>query len=376
MAPTINGVPRQADRSRRWHALASLCVALALAFVGCGDAEPSSAVAPDPRLIVGLGANTLEGGLGHEQDVVRQLGVRHLREELNWPRVEPRRGRFRWSGFDRMLAEAARRHMTVLPTLQQTPRWLGRDPDRLPPPAAWARYVSRVVARYGPGGRFWRAHPELDSALAPRWFELWNEPYYDAFSAGGPDPVRFAAIQRAAVQAGRAANPAARFLMPGETDYTGRDGGEHDWLADLYAADPALNEVFDGVVAHPYGIGSPLHTDGSRRAQTLRLDDLLAELDAHGAADRPVWVTEIGWSTCRLRPECTGESDQAEYLREFFDLVATRWRGRVQAVFPYHLHDFAAGDPDDPQQHYGLLRRDGSRKRAWYVVRGGARAAG
>ncbi len=348
---------------------------MVLGFVGCGDAQAPRRVPSQPRAIVGLGANTLEGGFGREQDVVRQLGIRHLREELNWPRVEPRRGRLRWASFDRMLAEAARRHMTVLPSLQQTPGWLAGDPDRLPPPAAWARYVARVVGRYGPGGSFWRFHPELDPALAPRWFELWNEPYYEAFSADGPDPVRFAAMQRAAAKAGRAANPAARFLMPGETGYTARNGRERDWLADLYAADPKLNDVFDGVVAHPYGVGSPLHTDGSRRGQTLRLDDLLAELDARGAADRPVWVTEIGWSTCRLRPACAGEGDQAEYFREFFGLVETRWRGRVQAVFPYHLHDFADGDADDPQQHYGLLRRDGSRKRAWYVVRRGARAA-
>lgn len=343
------------------------------ALSGCGTAAVVPVVPPADGLVLGLGANTLEGGLGHEQDAVLELGVTHLREELGWPTVEPRRGQFDWAQFDAMMAAAARRSMTVLPTIDQTPPWLAKDPNTLPPPGEWARFVATVVSRYGPHGSFWRVHPELDDSLAPRWFELWNEPYYEFFSRGGPDPARFAAMQRAAVTAGRAADPEARFLMPGETTYTTRDGTTSDWIGDLFRADPRLEDVFDGVVSHPYGTGPPTHTDGDRRTQSLRLDDLLAELDRHGAHDRPVWVTEIGWPTCRVRPACTNEAGQANDLASFIHLADTRWRDRVAAVYVYHLHDFQPGDPDDPQQHFGLLRLDGTRKPSWFAIR---RAAG
>jgi hypothetical protein len=349
-------------------AAAWVAVVLLLVLAGCGSA-PERDVVPRAQLVLGMGANSLDGGRGHQQDLVLELGIRHLREELTWPKVEPQRGRFAWGDFDDMLASAARRHMTVLPTLLGTPSWLAKDPDAYPPPAAWAGFVAEAVARYGPGGTFWKAHPDLDAGLAPRWFELWNEPYFPFFSGGQPDPARFAAMQRAAVTAGRAANPAARFLMPADSVYTTPAGQTRDWLADSYAADPALGEVFDGIAAHPYGTGSPTRTDGSRRGQVLRLDDLLKTLDAHGDGRKPVWLTEIGWATCRVRPDCTTEQGQARDLGELFRLVTTRWRSRVAALFIYRFDDLDKADPDDALQNFGLLRLDGSHKPAWDVVR-------
>jgi hypothetical protein len=372
-------VPRSRPQ-RSWPLVAGCVAALALGMAGCGaDAATPPPVPPTPapeELLVGVTANTLEGGLGPEQDQVRALGVRHLREELNWPAVEPERGRFQWEAFDEVVEAAAERDMVVLPVLLQTPGWLADEPTALPPAPEWGAFVGRVVRRYGSGGTFWRARPDLDATLAPAWFELWNEPYYPSFSAGGPDPERFVALQRAGVEAGRAANPEARFLLAADTEYGGRDGTARNWLADLYAADPKLNEVFDGVVSHPYGVGSPTHTDGSRRTQTLRVDDLLALLDRRGAGDRPVWITEIGWPTCPERPFCTSEAKQERYLEELFALTATRWKGRVSAVFVYHMRDFSAGDPETAAANFGLLRRDGSRKPAWGAVQRAARAAG
>lgn len=144
----------------------------------------------------------------------------------------------------------------------------------------------------------------------------------------------------------------------------------------MFAAGARLADVIDGIAAHPYACGSPLRPgDVPRRVQFGRLDDLLATLHANGAGDRPVWITEVGWTTCARRPQCTNERRQGQYLRQLFQLVASRYRDVVQAVVVYHLYDFAPGDRRDEQQHFGLVRRDGSRKPAFDVLRAAARQA-
>jgi hypothetical protein len=63
----------------------------------------------------------------------------------------------------------------VLPILDSPPAWArGAGLQR-----AYAAFTAQAVARYGPGGSFWRAHPQWRAAT-PVWFELWNEPYIAA----------------------------------------------------------------------------------------------------------------------------------------------------------------------------------------------------
>ena len=74
-------------------------------------------------------------------------------------------------------------------------------------PADYARFAAAAVARYGPGGTFWRRNKELDARLAPRFFELYNEPYLGLDVPGGPEPEAYARTVAAAVPAVR---PVAR----------------------------------------------------------------------------------------------------------------------------------------------------------------------
>jgi hypothetical protein len=359
-------------RIARRLATALTAVVLISSLTACG-AAPSSGQAAErpvlPGVRVGVVANTLDGGLGREQDQVRRLGVRWIREELSWPLIERHRGRVDWRRYDALFADAARRQLRVLPLLNGTPAWLAGDPNSLPPHRAeWARFVAAAVGRYGPAGTFWARRPQLDRRLAPRTFELWNEPYLESNSAGGPDAKRFAVLVRAAVRAGRRTDPAVRYLIPADGAYTRRDGSLGDWLEDMLAADPRLGEVVDAFAVHPYSQGDPRWRRGDPRLQFRRLDDIRADLQRHGLGDRRVWITELGWSTCPLRPQCVTEGDQAAFLRRSFALVQRDYRGFVEAFFVYSLR---SGRPRsaDAQRWYGLLRYDATRKPAWDVVR-------
>jgi hypothetical protein len=348
---------------------AVVLLALVLAVAGCGGSESGGgargaerpAAAVDPFL--GIVANTLGygGAVGRAQDVVRRAGVRYLREELSWYVIEPKRGARRWATTDRLMVAAAHRRMQMLVLLTGTPRWAARPNGGLPTrTAAYAAYVRDVVARYGPHGSFWRRHPTLPHSSAPVWFELWNEPYYAPPVRAPLDATRYAALARAGLAAGRAADPDARFMLEADTSFDGDPAGAEQWLDRIEQAQPGLLASADAVAAHPY----------SPRAD-ISVGDITALRAAltHRGLKMPIWITEIGWSTCSgANDGCAGESEQASQLRTFLIAMARRGRADVAKVIVYDMRDLGQ-IASDREQHFGLLRYDGSPKPAWIVVR-------
>jgi hypothetical protein len=355
-------------------AVAGIVALVVLVAMVVRQAGQQTAVA-EAALTVGLVANTLDAGhQGREQDRVRATGARYIREEFRWEDLEPRQGRWSWGATDRLMTNAARRGIRVLPLLFTTPSWAHRSGISFPSdPATFGTFAAALARRYGPGGGFWRRHRGLNGSLAPAWFELWNEPFLERFSSGGVDPARYAAMVQAAAGAGRAANSRTRWLMAVDLAYDDTRGNEHSWLDALYDAAPNLNDGFDGVAVHPYSFLPPTATDRlDIRYRFDRVGAISDQLDEHGARDKPIWITELGWSTCSRRPDCVDEGAQARNIRDAFRLVRGEYRDRVRALFVYHLRDSGIRPRNDPQGYFGLIRSDGSRKPAWNVFRGDA----
>lgn len=327
--------------------------------------------------LIGVIANSQDTVTAAEQDAARALGVQALREEIRWPEVEPRRGRFDDRRYDRLTAAAARRGLQILPLLFKVPRWESAHDTQLPPSLPrWQRFVRHVVGRYGPGGAFWREHPRLDGSLAMTTWEVWNEPYLVPFSYGGVDVARYARLVRATVQAGREVNPRVGFLAAVEDSYDPGDGSRRNWAEDLFAAAPDLGPLLGGVAVHPYTPGSPL----SRRRDELRfsrIEDLLGVARRnHVDASRPLWITELGWSTCPRHPPCVSVGEQAAYWSQALARIGRPpLEAAVAAVFAYDLRNLGRSGPGDPQGDFGLITGSGARKPAWAVVHRAALAA-
>lgn len=350
---------------------AGAIVALApLSAAKRASAPPTAAATSGPSPIVGVIAGTAQWrGAGMAQrlkQVVSKSDAKWLREGFYWKQIEPKPGKFTFARYDHLVTLAAQHHVHLLVELWMAPRWAARTPTTVPAdPAAYAAYVAAVVGRYGPGGTFWAAHPNLAAYAVPT-FEIWNEAYYSNGNGGHYNPGRYARLVKAAVTAGRAADPAAKFLMgaemEGEFVQSRAQGRSWVWWVDaLYKAVPDLNSYFDGVSVHPYGhdithrspaiYGQPYYGyDQMRRVELIR-----KQFVKHGAASKPFWVTEVGWPTCKHGTiRCVTPAGQVKSLNALMRYARTTWKSYVRAVFVFYYDDVGA-DSANPMNDYGLI---------------------
>jgi hypothetical protein len=240
-----------------------------------------------------------------------QAGVGSLRYQVNWRAVQRTRGgAYDWSQPDAVIAAAAANGMQVLGNVFGSPAYMTSS-SAVPPIgspadlADWSAFVGATVARYGPDGDFWAAHPELPAMPIRQW-EVWNEESSPNFWGGAtPSPSEYATLLAAADQAIDAVDPGARVLVGG---LTGTDSA--DYLNRLYAV-PGASDHFDGVSDHPYA--------NTPELVMKRVAEIRDTMDANGDTRSGIWVTELGWGSSdtvgRLLTDITG---QATYLHQAF----------------------------------------------------------
>lgn len=300
-------------------------------------------------LTLGISANSQAWGsnAGVMQDRVVRLGLHWLREDF----LPSGPGQVDSTRWDAVFAAAAARRLMILPIFT--------NPEDYEDTA----FVASAVARYGPGGLFWRQHPELDGSFAPTWWEVGNEPYWK-----NQTPATYARDYKAAVVAGRAANPDVKFLLAAYPAWRNpRTGQWESWVASLFSAVPDLAGYVDGWSDHPYcnADGPSAWTPDSPDWywQFLQFTKVHAEFAAHGLGDAPMWLTEFGYSTAGDRS--VTEAQQADYLVQAVRLL--QGYSYAQALFLYQLQDWGPRD-GDREHYFGLSRADGTPKPAWAAV--------
>jgi hypothetical protein len=310
---------------------------------------PPQAVASAPATSLGSDSGLVAGIDGHysdwPSDEVRlraSLGAPVTRHEFD-PAVAV-------AAADGLVLKAARDVRTLIHAL------IGGN--ELGDPGAYRDYVVAFIRRYGVSGSFWREHPELDaSKYAIRTFELGNEPYFGAMSA-----AEYAAAVRPTLEAVRGLGLPAKIVLPSRIY-----GGDTGWIDTLYARLSGLNGLVYAFADHPYWYGHAA-TDGGPAGPLLRVEALRRRMNEHGAAVKPIFITEYGQSTARCGAECMSEKRQAEDLAQLIDIAAARRELGIELVTVYQLQDRGTNSRDRELQ-FGIARQDGSPKPAWDVVR-------
>jgi polysaccharide biosynthesis protein PslG len=298
---------------------------------------------------------------------LRAGGIRWIREDFTWSEVQPTPGPFRWTRTDALMRNASLLGINVLAIATYAPAWASghAESNKYPPVRAsdYSKFVSAVAQRYGARGTFWRQHPRLRPSPITA-IELWNEPWLTEFWLSGPDPQRYAQMVRAAATAVKRRHPEVTILVSGDVPEES-EGVGRDWFRSLLAADPALwrSPLIGAWSVHLYSHDlSPWDTTAPQRARFDRL--LLTRSLARAAgAQKPIWITELGWNTDGNSPTAVSEDTQARYIREALVRALTQWSSFVTRsfVFTWALPSSGWG--------YNLLRPDGSPRPAWTAIR-------
>ena len=136
-------------------------------------------------------------------------GIRGVRSDATWAAAEPSAPvngvhTYSLAYFDAIVSALARRGLRWQPVLGYSAKWASQIPgdEHAPPTSAanYAAFAAAFAARYGEGGAFWTAHPEL-RAIPVRSYEIWNEENLSAFWHTGVNAGGYADLYAAAREA-------------------------------------------------------------------------------------------------------------------------------------------------------------------------------
>jgi polysaccharide biosynthesis protein PslG len=354
----------------------ALVGALLVGLVGWGTANPAAATTrPTGIDRVGVVGNLIfssESETTRELQRLRAGGVQWDREAFYWSLVEPARGRFDWRRSDALMTGASVAGVNVLAILAFSAPWASSDPSgrgrtNYPPrdPADFARYATAVVQRYGPGGSFWAGRP----TLTPRPLqavEIWNEPWWHGFWAPQADPAGYAALVRAAGDGIRELAPGVSILVSGDLLAPGKSQSV-PWLTRLLAVHPSVAPYVDAWAVHPYPDPKSHGPRGGPIEYSYERVPVIAQTVAAAGVARPIWITEIGWSSAPHASGGVSEATQARFLHDALVEALTTWRATVARTFVYQWSEDSKR-ADDLEGHFALLGSNGRSKPAWNTV--------
>lgn len=265
--------------------------------------------------------------------VFEQMGVSIFRSHIRWPRIEPAKDQYVWSGPDELVERT--NNSPVLDFLfltgsKRKPDWLDAELGSEAFTEAWVERIRTTAERYK--GRV-------------KYYDLWNEPDL-TWPASKQD---FARMCYRAYQVIKQIDPNATVIYPSTSGGDFRSDLEGFTIPSLKAFDG--NFPFDVYATHPYSRPDPPEAINFRE-KFQRLSRWMAE---HGDA-KPIWANEVGFPTGTDR-QSVSEAQQVAYMARLFTLSRTV---DVDKIFWYQ--PFSGRDTDYSEMQYGFWHHDYSPK--------------
>lgn len=372
-----------------------LALGLILA-AGCGagsDAPPQASAAGErtaqtpaalPDDFFGVVAPELlpakPGALDQALGAQAKAGVNLIRQPFLWQEIEPRRGTYAWAPYDRLVGEAAKSGIAILPVVFGVPKREAARRARgvkvtatttMPPkrPARFAAFAATLAKRYGSSGTFWRDNPTIPARPITEW-QVWNEPNLPPYWGGKPNAAQYAKLLTATARAVRAADAKAVIITGGVPE--SRLGVPlQTFVRGMVRAGAARS--FDVLAVHPYAPTADAVLRKTRQARAAAIRG--------GAKDPDVWITEFGWATGGPGGGFTvSERRQAELIGDVLTkAVAQRESLHLRGLVYYAWRDLPVypGGKDFWGLHTGLVRKNNAVKpslSAWAAATKAARA--
>jgi hypothetical protein len=254
-------------------------------------------------------------------DQMARSGVESVRAVFDWSEAQSEPGGpISFHETDPLVSLSSSHGAELLPVVMYAPAWARVIPDtKASAPAdvaAYAHYIRALASRYGPTGAFWDEHPELPRRPLRAW-QVWNEPHMRyQWTPRTRWQKRYGKLLRAAGAALRTADPEARVVLAGLTNFS--------WakLDELYRLG-GIDGRFDVVALHTYTREAGNLIRIIRRSRSL--------LRRRGDGHKPIWVTEFGASASAGRIQAEGNehlqtTDQglAQLVTRMYDFLARK----------------------------------------------------
>lgn len=255
-----------------------------------------------------------------------QCGMKLVRDYCPWLRVELTKGTLKipeaeWADWELMLSQGA--EMLVMLGLTNPHYDNNNAPSSPEAIAAYARYCGFMAQ-------------ELKGIC--KYFEVWNEWNGGAgFNPTNEPPEVYVKVLKAAYAEIKKANPEAIVI--------GIDtaGVPLDWIEEVFAAGGL--EYMDAVSIHPYQWNFGVFNWSTLINNTEAVKELMRE---YGGVEKPIWYTEIGFSTSTDR---FTDLEQASNMLMLYSV--SRAYDLCEGLTQYCLFD--RSDPDDTEHNWGLL---------------------
>ena len=298
--------------------------------------------APAPRSRSAFGVNSQLASrypnfatLDHPAAVVADLKPGWVREDVQWSRVEPRPGAFDWSWHDTVFERHARKGISIIGVITPAVGWATPEPGD---PPEGVSFYPPDPDRYA---AFARAVAERYRGVVQAW-EIWNEPENPLFWRPNPDPAAYAQLLTKASAAIKAVDPAVVVLSGGVVPY---DPGFLQGIAAAGAWD-----AFDALAVHPYV--DPAAPE-SAQIDLVGLTNVRQLAARYG--DKPIWVTEYGWTTGPCERDLQGLTDEEEQANYLVRAAVLLRSAGAERVLWYTMKD-------EEQPCYGLARSGAGRE--------------
>lgn len=298
-----------------------------------------------------------------------EAGVEIVRTVFDWPSIEPEPGVYRWERFDRVVEQLAERDIAILGILHGSAPWATSAPSLDEPywevwPSqdltAFGRYVYAVVERYDGDG-----FADAPGSPVVRYWEIWNEPNTAFFWRPQSSAEQYVSLLRLSYQMIKSANPSALVVMGGvagngvQYPPFALAEEERDFLQQIY--DQGGKAFFDIANIHLYPYTHELWRPELMATLQDALDETRSVMAANGDGDKPVWITEIGFSTALFPADYEANPDAA--IASWLGTVYRQLTG-ADALFWYIFED--EGTDGNPEGHFGLVEYDGTPKESYY----------
>ncbi len=316
---------------------------------------PSSPVTPPAAAgpLVGFNDNGVVQGVvdaATDAQLTQRVGATVTRLGFDWRWAEPSPGEYHLSMYDDIYREDRARGIRPLFILVFAPSWANN----------WACNQWTTDCHYPPSADHFDDAGRMAALLARRYpeaagIEVWNEPNITPFWQPSPDAAAYAGLLRAVYSSVKAADP--NMPVIGGSMAVGTGIGDfispYDFTSAIY--EHGAGGSMDALSVHPYPYSAT-----SLYNTTSVLDSVRSALGAHGAAGKPLWVSELGITTTGPWP--VTESEQASTFTGLYRTL--RAMPDVKAIM-FHTLVEPPTESWDAETGYGIVRRDLSPKPAY-----------